>query len=218
MHFRPVGHWLWAGYEFRSFSLSERLLTEGRVIWFYLGLIFFPRQGALGLQHDDLVISSGIFTPWTTLPALAGLAGLIWLFWRTRTRNPLVSFGIAWFLVGHLLESTALPLEIAHEHRNYLPLFGILLLGLASGLVKALNSHGPIKTLGIALTAVTLALPFITALRSLQFGEEIRRSDLEAQFHPNSARAQYEAGRNLAEFNRCFKSWRPILLVRQKVL
>lgn len=193
------GQWLWAGYEFRSFSLSERLLTEGRVIWFYLGLIFFPRQGALGLQHDDLIISSGFFTPWTTLPALAGIAGLIWLCWRTRTRNPLVSFGIAWFLVGHLLESTALPLEIAHEHRNYLPLFGILLV-LASGLVRALNTHGPIKTLGITLATVTLVfLPFITALRSHQFGEEIRRSDLEVQFHPDSARAQYEAGRNLVE-------------------
>lgn len=195
----PKGHWLWAGYELRSFSLSERLLTEGRIIWFYLGLVFFPRQDALGLYHDDLIISSGILTPWTTLPALVGLAGLIGLCWRTRTRYPLVSFGIAWFLVGHLLESTALPLEIAHEHRNYLPLFG-LLLALASGLVRALNTHGPIKTLGITLATVTLVfLPFITALRSHQFGEEIRRSELEAQFHPDSARAQYEAGRYLVE-------------------
>ncbi len=29
-----------------------------------------------------------------------------------------------WFLTGHLLESTVLPLEIYFEHRNYLPLVG----------------------------------------------------------------------------------------------
>lgn len=196
----PSGHWLWAGYEFRSFTLVERLLTEGRVLWFYLGLIFFPRLSAFGLQHDDLIISTTLATPLTTLPALAGIAGLIWLCWRLRSRLPLVAFGTAWFLMGHLLESTALPLEIAHEHRNYLPLFGILLI-MANGLVIALNSHGPIKTLGITLAVVMLTFyPFITTFRSQQFGDDIRRTDLEAEFHPNSARAQYEAGRNLVEF------------------
>ncbi len=34
----PLAKWLWAGYDMRPFSLAERLLTEGRVLWFYLGL------------------------------------------------------------------------------------------------------------------------------------------------------------------------------------
>lgn len=196
----PMGRWLWAGYEFRSFTLVERLLTEGRVLWTYLGLMFFPRLSAFGLQHDDLIVSTGLLTPWTTLPALVGIAGLMWLCWRLRSRAPLVAFGIAWFLIGHLLESTALPLEIAHEHRNYLPLFGILFI-VANGLAKALNSHGPIKTLGASLAVVMLTFYLlITALRSHQFGDDIRRTDLEAQFHPKSARAQYEAGIKLVEF------------------
>ena len=37
-----------------------------------------------------------------------------------------VAFGIAFFLGGHLLESTVLPLELYYEHRNYLPSFGDL--------------------------------------------------------------------------------------------
>ena len=194
----PAGQWLWAGYELRSFSLVERLLTEGRVLWFYLGLILLPRIAAFGLYHDDIPLSTGLFDPWTTLPALVGLAGLAWLAWRLRDRAPLVSFGMACFLIGHSLESTFLPLEIAHEHRNYVPLFGVLLAG-AWLFARALENPGPRKTLAIALAVVVLAyLPFITALRAHQFGEEVRRTQIEAQHHRASARAQQEAGWALA--------------------
>jgi protein O-mannosyl-transferase len=194
----PLGDWLWVGYGLRDFSLTERLLTEGRVLWFYLGLILFPRLEAFGLFHDDFTLSTGIFTPWTTLPALAGLVGLAWLSWRMRKRMPLVSLGIAWFLVGHVLESTFLPLELVHEHRNYLPLFGILL-AVVSVLVRTLEKPGPVKTFGIALMATMLAyFSFVTALRADLFGDEMRRSQIEAQHHRASARAQHEAGRVLA--------------------
>ena len=194
----PAGRWLWAGYDLRSFSLPERMLTEGRVLWFYLGLMLLPRLEALGLYHDDIAVSTGLLEPWSTLPAWAGLAGLVWLAWRARVQAPLLSFGIAWFLVGHGLESTALPLEIAHEHRNYLPLFGILL-ACVWGLARLLESAGPPRVLGITVAAAALLyLPFVTALRAHQFGDEIRRTQVEAQHHRGSARAQYDAGRALA--------------------
>lgn len=192
------GRWLWAGYEFRSFSLLERVLTEGRVLWFYLGLIVLPSLETLGLYHDDLVISRTLLAPWTTAPALAGLAGLLWLAWRLRNVAPLASFGLAWFLVGHSLESTVLPLEIAHEHRNYLPLFGILLAA-AAGLLRLGEGKGSRKTFASALVGVAVVyFPLITALRSHQFGDDVRRTQVEAQHHRASARAQYEAGRMLS--------------------
>lgn len=195
----PRSQWLWVGYDLRPFSLAERLLTEGRVLCFYLGLILFPRLEALGLYHDDIAISTDLFTPWTTLPAVAGLVGLMWLAWWTRNRAPLVSFGIAWFLIGHGLESTILPLEIAHEHRNYVPIFGILLAG-AWGLNRALEKQGTYKSAGIILAAGMLAnFVFVTALRAHQFGDEGRRAQTEALDHPTSALAQHEAGRILAE-------------------
>lgn len=194
----PRAQWLWSGYDLRPFSLIERLLTEGRVFWFYLGLIVAPRLEVLGLYHDDMALSTALLSPWTTLPALLGLAGLVWLAWRVRTRAPLVAFGIAWFLIGHALESTVLPLEIAHEHRNYLPVLGVLLAG-AWALLHALEGKGSPKTIGVALVTVALAyFPFITALRSHQFGDELRRTQIEAQHHRTSARAQFEAGRALA--------------------
>lgn len=194
----PSGRWLLAGYESRPFTLAERLLTEGRVLWFYLGLIALPRLEALGLQHDDIALSTGLTEPWTTLPALLGLAGLAWLAWRLRARAPLVVFGIAWFFIGHALESTLLPLEIAHEHRNYVPLFGVLIAA-ATLLGRALAAAGSRKTLGLALAGLALLyLPFVTALRAHQFGEAVRRTQIEAQHHRGSARAQFDAGRALA--------------------
>ena len=194
----PRAQWLWAGFEMRPFSLPERLLTEGRVLWFYLGLMVLPQLEAFGLYHDDIAVSTGWLTPWTTLPALLGLAALVWLAWWLRRRAPLVSLGIAWFFVGHALESTVLPLELAHEHRNYLPLLGVLLAG-GWGLLQALQSKGERKTIGVTLALAALFyFPFVTALRSNQFGNDGLRTQIEAQHHRSSPRAQYEAGRVLA--------------------
>jgi hypothetical protein len=191
--------WLWAGYELRAFSLTERLMTEGRVLWLYLGLIAFPRIESLSLYHDDIAISTAILSPWTTLTSVVGLIGLIWLAWWAKKQAPVVSFGILWFLVGHGLESTALPLEIAHEHRNYLPLFGILLVG-AWALNGSLQYTDRRKTIGIALAAVMIAnFAFVTGLRAHQFGDEGRRRTIEVRHHPDSARAQHEAGVFYAE-------------------
>ncbi len=193
----PSGQWLWAGYGMRSFSLTERVLTEGRVLWFYLGLIIFPRLEAFGLYHDDIALSTSLVEPWTTFPAWLGLIGLVWVAWRTRRQAPLLSFGIAWFLVGHILESTILPLEIAHEHRNYLPLFGVALIG-GWALERALAHPGWQKTLGMVLILGLLGYSvLVTTLRAHQFGDEIRRTQIESQYHRESARTNYEAGRAL---------------------
>ncbi len=193
----PSGQWLWAGYGMRSFSLTERLLTEGRVLWFYLGLIVFPRLEAFGLYHDDIALSTGLIEPWTTLPAWLGLVGLVLVAWRTRRQAPLLSFGIAWFLVGHSLESTVLPLEIAHEHRNYMPLFGVTLIG-AWMTERAIALPGWKKTLGLMLALGVFGyFVLVTTLRAHQFGDEIRRTQIESVFHRESARTHYEAGRAL---------------------
>lgn len=169
------------------------------MLWLYLGLILLPRLEAFGLHHDDVAVSTGLFEPWTTLPAWAALAGLVWLAWRLRAKAPMASFGIVWFLVGHLLESTVLPLELVHEHRNYVPLFGVLL-ALSAALPQALAAPGPRRTLGLTLAAMALGYcGFVTALRARQLGDETRRSQIEVQHHPEeSPRAHYEAGRAVA--------------------
>jgi len=189
------GQWLWAGYSQRSFSLKERLLTEARVLWFYLGLIAFPRLEALGLYHDDIAVSTGLFQPITTLLSFTGIAGLALLAWNLRLRAPLISLGIAWFLTGHLMESTVLPLEIAHEHRNYFPVLGILL-ALGACLRYPTASPGPARTVAATLAAGAVAwCSLITGIRAHQFGDEVRRTQIESQHHRASSRAQFDAGK-----------------------
>jgi len=203
------GQWLLAGYNLRGFSLGERLMTEGRILWFYLGLIFLPQLENFGLFHDDIPLSTGLLTPWTTLPSLAGLLGLVIVVLKMRRQAPLVSLGIIWFLVGHSMESTVLPLEIAHEHRNYLPLLGALL-PLAWFLSRLIETHGTIKTLGITCAlAIMSHITLVTALRADQFGEEVRRTQIEAQHHRKSSRAQFDAGRALSSLPEASSSSSP---------
>lgn len=194
----PFGQWLLSGYQIRSFSLAERLLTEARVIWLYVSWIAFPSLGNLALFHDDITLSTSLIDPWTTLSAVVGLVALVFIAAYNVRRSPLISFGIAWFLIGHSLESTFVPLEIAHEHRNYLPLLGLLLVptGWLSGLAKV---PGASRTFALSVSLGFLAYSgFVTAMRADMYSHEFRRTQIESQAHPQSARANYEAGRSLA--------------------
>jgi hypothetical protein len=194
----PFGQWIITGYEIRSFSLFERLLTEPRVLWEYIRWTLFPALEVFALFHDDLPVSTSLTSPWTTLPALAGLVGLLMLAIVTSRKLPLMAFGIAWFLVGHSLESSFIPLELVHEHRNYLPLFGLCLVPV-SMLASREIRPGVQKTIVVAALGALLAyFGFVTAMRANMFGQESLRAQLEAQLHPASARANYEAGRTLA--------------------
>ena len=125
-------------YTFRNFSLMERLLTETRIICDYLVGIFIPQVNEFGLFRDDVLISSSLVNPLTTLVALSFLSGLVLMGFMVRTRNPVLSFAIFWFLGWHLIESTFLPLELYFEHRNYLAMMGPLI-GLVYYLAQALS-------------------------------------------------------------------------------
>jgi hypothetical protein len=192
-----AGQWLWSGYVFRPFTMGERLMTEARVLWFYCGLIVAPRLEALALYHDDIAVSTGIFSPASTFASIIGVFAALWMIWYLRARAPMVAFGVAWFFVGHAMESTVLPLEIAHEHRNYLPLFGVTAAFGWAG-VRALATQGNRRTGVVALSICSLAyFSLTTALRAHQFGEEVRRTQIESQHHRSSSRAQFDAGRVL---------------------
>lgn len=108
------------GYQLRDFSLEQRLLTEARVWWYYIGEWLWPGGANLSFFHDDFKVSRGFWSPWNTLPALLGLALLTGLAVRLRHAQPLVALGILVFLCGHLIEGSVVALELVFEHRNYL--------------------------------------------------------------------------------------------------
>ncbi len=108
------------GYKNRPFTLTERLLTEPRIVIFYITLLLYPISSRLTLIHD-IEISRSLLTPWSTLPAIAGIVLLIALAVYIARKRPLISFCILFFFVNHVIESSFLPLELMYEHRNYIP-------------------------------------------------------------------------------------------------
>lgn len=180
------------GYAIRDFDMLERLMTQARVLFFYLGLIVVPRIDQFGLLHDDIPISRSLLDPWTTLPALIGVAALIVAALMLRRRAPLISLGVLWFFAAHLLESTIFPLEIAHEHRNYLASWGILLA--LVGIVDQAAASTRQRALLAAIPLLLAACVSITLLRAVQWADANKLYQYEALHHPNSSGAQAGLG------------------------
>ncbi len=180
------------GYNNVEYSLLDRLLTQPRVLCFYLSLLFIPRLDAFGLHHDDIAISTSAITPWTTLPALFFLAALIAVALWARKRHPIFSLGILWFFAGHLLESTIFPLQIAHEHRNYLPSLGIILSTVYA--INHLACHLNNRKLLLLVPAMGLMFAVTTAVRANQWSNYQSLNIYEAKHHPASANAQMGLG------------------------
>ena len=127
------------GFQSRSFSLYERLLTEPRIVLFYLSLIFYPLPNRLSIEHD-ITISTSLFEPWTTLPAILFHLVLIGIGISQIKKRPLLALAILFFYLNHVIESTIIPLELIFEHRNYLPSL-FLFLPVAAGFKKLLDIY-----------------------------------------------------------------------------
>ena len=180
----------------RDFTLAQRLLTEPRVVLDYLHWTLLPNPMVLSLYHDEIVKSSGLLTPWTTLGAMAVLAALIVVAVWLRNRRPLVSLGIGWFFAGQLLTATIIPLELVYEQRMYFSSIGVLLA--AGALLLGLRWKIALPILRGFLVAVALLwFAAATNLRAREWSNPLRLAIVEANRHPESPRAVYEAGRLL---------------------
>ena len=109
-------------YAKRPFTMMERLASQPRILLFYLSLLAYPAPWRFSIEHD-INHSLSLITPWTTLPAIVAVLGLITTGILLGRKHPLVSFAILFYFLNHLVESTILPLELVFEHRNYLPSF-----------------------------------------------------------------------------------------------
>lgn len=188
-----------SAYAARPFTLSERLFTEGRVLVDYLRWIVLPSPNALSLYHDDIALSTGWLSPWTTAASWAFLAALLAAALWLRKRLPLFAFGVLWWFAGQSLLSTFVPLELVYEHRNYLPDWGVFL-----ALFGLLFTWSPpdterrgtlrLLTVGGMLALIALYGVF-TAIRAQIWGNPYRLAYFEATTHPQSPRASYDLGR-----------------------
>ncbi|NCT86226.1 hypothetical protein GXB84_02630 [Stenotrophomonas acidaminiphila] len=192
-------YWHWGAYPGRDFSSYERLLTQGRVLVMYLGQMLWPLPSRLPFFYDDLVISRGLLQPVATLPALLLLIGLLAWAWCWRKRRPLFAFGMLLFFAGHFMTSNVLNLELAFEHRNQLPLIGVLLAvaDLCMAMWQRLAMRPP---MGIVLVMLLVsAFGVATAWRSYMWGEPLRFAAETLRLLPRSERAWLLLGGTLAD-------------------
>jgi len=120
-------YWNWDAYPGRDYSSIERLLTEARVLCLYLWQILLPLPQHMPFYYDWIEPSRSLLQPWTTLPAIALIMGLLALAWRLRHQQPLFALGVFLFFAAHLITSNVVGLELAYEHRNHFALIGAVL-------------------------------------------------------------------------------------------
>jgi hypothetical protein len=178
-------------YRLREFSLSERLLTQLRVLPMYLGWVLLPLPGSLTFYYDNYAVSSGVLSPWTTLAGGVLLAALLSTAFHFRSRLPYAFLGVLWFFGSHLITSNVAPLELVFEHRNYFSVLAVLLI--VYDLVRNLPTADP-KFVRAGVAAVVIGFAFLTLIRTATWGDPLLlASDLVAK-NPWSQRASSDLG------------------------
>ncbi|HZX79752.1 MAG TPA: hypothetical protein VFE72_02215 [Lysobacter sp.] len=179
-------------YASRDFSLVQRLLSQPGILIGYLGQILAPNPETYAFYYDGIPIPRGPWPSPGTLAALVALGALAATAVAVRRRNPLFAFGIGWFLLGHALTSNVIPLELAFEHRNYVPLFGIALAVCA--LVRPLLRMASRGTGGLLCVAACLCLSAATWTQAATWGAPLQLALTLESRAPQSARAAYSLG------------------------
>jgi len=181
-----------SGYDSREFTMPQRVLTQFRVIIFYISLILFPHPSRLNLDHD-FSISRALVDPPTTLLAIAGILILGGIAIYLAKKERLLSFCILWFLGNLVIESSVIGLEMVFEHRTYLPsmLVSVLAVVLAYRHIKP-------KWLCVwVLGVVVLILSIWTYERNRVWNDRISLWKDCVKKSPNKARPHYNLAREL---------------------
>jgi hypothetical protein len=142
-----------ADYQYRTFTLSERVLTQFRVVLYYVTLLIYPHPSRLNLDYD-FPISKTIFDPPTTILSILVIAGLIGYSLWVAKKRPVLSFFILWYFGNLVIESSIFGLEMVYEHRLYLPSVGpfvLFSLFLVRGIDQLKRRVSPVRK-GRALT------------------------------------------------------------------
>ncbi|CAK8721769.1 Tetratricopeptide repeat-containing protein [Candidatus Electrothrix gigas] len=192
-------------YDGRSFTFSERILTQPRIVLMYLSQIFLPVADRLSIEHD-VILSTSLFTPWTTLPSILLVFFLVVGSFFYLKKYPIICFPILFFFLNHAVESTILPLELIFEHRNYIPSFFLFLpLGI---LVARILYSSPPQPLFRRIAVASCAILFLivsghaTYTRNLAWATEGTLWTDVLRKAPNSSRAAHNLGKWYRQFGR----------------
>ena len=181
-----------------DFNMVERLLTQTRILWHYVFAIIFPWVNDFGLFHDDIEISRSVAEPLTT--AFSLLAWMLVIVGAAIFYRKYFVFGLVWFLLGHSLESTLLPLELYFEHRNYLPSIGLLLFIVLVG--SAFLDFAKEKSMVLSFFAIFFIIHCISSVAETRLWSDPKEQAIRwAEDRPESFRANRHLARMLFMHN-----------------
>ncbi len=168
-----------------GFTAWERLLSEMPVLWLYLKKALVGLPATLGIYQAPPGIRRSLFEPAVLLSATAWIAaaGVAVVY---RRRWPLFALAVLWFLAGHVIESTVLSLELYFEHRNYLPIVGLVY----AVAFAAVAGRGVIRRVALAIAPLWLLVNagFLYTFASLS-GDPSTSSRYWTFHYPHSVRA-----------------------------
>ena len=173
-------------YNTRDFTLAQRVLTQFRVVIFYISLLIFPYPSRLNLDHH-FPVSHSLLDPLTTILSIGVVIGLIGVACHMAKRNRVLSFCILWFLGNLLIESSVIGLELVFEHRNYLPSMLVSLMA-----VTLAHRHTRAKWLGFGVTcAVVMVFSFWAHERNTVWSDDVTLWRDSVNKSPQKARPHY---------------------------
>ena len=188
------------GYQYRDFTLIERLLTEPGVILFYLKIFFIPLPSAMSIYHDGYpVVTSPDLSFFIAIGCIVSMALLAV---AARKSFVLVTFGIGIFLCSHILESTVFPLEMVFEHRNYFAIWG-LALPVVWLLVQLTHSVVTSRVKTSLFTSVCvcafIGICWQTNVRAVEWSSSLSIHEAAVEHQPHSRRARQALAVTLAK-------------------
>ena len=177
------------GYDYRDFSLSERLMTQVYLVPYFTTQIIFL-QGMPSLMHDDVKVIETLADMRLFLPAIFWILVFFVTIKGALAKRRMWRLASALFMsyfVTLSLESTFLPLELHFDHRYYLPAFFLYSsVALALGLLFGKRFQRVLQLILLCYCTASLAKSIEPAEA---WSTAVSQAVWEYELSPESARA-----------------------------
>lgn len=173
--------------ETNDITRYEYFVTQLRVMVKYVQLLVLPISQNLDY---DFTISTSIFGLDEIFSALV-VSSLVILIFSVYRKSPLISFGIAWFFITLIVESSIIPIrDVIVEHRLYLPMFGfaIAMAALIFSFFKTLKEGqliGLMAVLLIVYSGLTISRNEVWKTKLSLWQDVVSKSPNKARPHLN---------------------------------
>ncbi len=193
---------LLANYGTEEMDSLLRVMSEWRVVVFYITLLLLPLPSRMNLD-PDFPFSKGLFDPITTFLSLLVILSLLGFAVFRARKYPLISFSILWFFINLLMESTFIKLDLVFEHRLYLPSVMLFLLVPISGYLLAHRLKIQKEEVVFAVVAILACfLLFMTHERNKVWSTSVSLWSDVASKAPKKSRVQNNLGKAYLEEER----------------